>query len=345
MKRGQSIALVTLATLVGSAGLAAADTELRMATLAPTGSRWEKTLSEGGATIEKETGGRVKLKYYADAGQGDERDYIRKINQGQLDGAAVTSVGLAMIDESIRVLELPMMFESEEELDYVRGKMWKYFQTKFDKKGFMLGEEGDVGWVYFLSKKKVESLADLKNQKVWMWGDDQVVKETFKVLGISGVPLGVPEVDANLTSGKINACYGPPLAAMTLGWANKVKYMTSMPMSYAIGATVIKKDALKNISKDDLKKVQKVTKKVAKNLRKAVRKDNKSSEKQMKRKGVTITNVKADMIADFQTAAETVWKNLVGKVYSQDELDMVLKHRDEYRAKKGKKAASAAATK
>ena len=340
MKRGQSIALVTLATLIGSAGIAAADSvEIRMATLAPSGSRWEKTLSEAGATIEKQTDGRVKVKYYADAGQGDERDYIRKINQGQLDGAAVTSVGLAMIDESIRVLELPMMFESEAELDYVRGKMWKHFQKKFEKKGFQLGEPGDVGWVYFLSKKKVESLADLKNQKVWMWGDDQVVKETFKVLGVSGVPLGVPEVDANLTSGKINACYGPPLAAMVLGWANKVKYMTSMPMSYAIGATIIKLDALKNISKDDLKTVLKVTKKSAKSLRKSVRKDNKNSEKQMKRKGVTITTVKADMVADFTTAAEQVWKNLAGKVYSQDELDQVLKHRADYRAKNKKTAA------
>jgi TRAP-type transport system periplasmic protein len=340
MKRGQSIALVTLATLIGSAGIAAADSvEIRMATLAPTGSRWEKTLSEGGVKIEKATEGRVTVKYYADAGQGDERDYIRKINQGQLDGAAVTSVGLAMIDESIRVLELPMMFESEAELDYVRGKMWKHFQKKFEKKGFQLGEPGDVGWVYFLSKKKVESLADLKNQKVWMWGDDQVVKETFKVLGVSGVPLGVPEVDANLTSGKINACYGPPLAAMVLGWANKVKYMTSMPMSYAIGATVIKLDALKGISKEDLKTVLKVTKKSAKDLRKAVRKDNKNSEKQMKRKGVTITTVKADMVADFTTAAEQVWKNLVGKVYSQDELDQVLKHREDFRNKNKKTAA------
>ena len=337
MNRIVSLTLTALVGVASTAELAAAQSkvELRMATLAPSGSRWEKTLSEGGEKVKKATDGRVSIKYYADAGQGDERDYIRKINQGQLDGAAVTSVGLAMIDESIRVLELPMMFESVEELDYVRGKMWKYFQKKFEKKGFQLGEEGDVGWVYFLSKNKVSTLADLKGQKVWMWGDDEVVQETFKVLGISGVPLGVPEVDANLTSGKINAAYGPPLAAMTLGWANKVKYMTSMPMSYAIGATVIRLDALKSVSKDDMKKVEKVTKQVSKKLRKNVRKDNKSAEKQMQRKGVQVTNVDAAMVADFKTASEKVWKNLVGKVYSQEELDMVLKHRADYRAKKG----------
>jgi len=338
MTRNVLITLAALAGLAGGARVAAADNvELRMATLAPTGSRWEKTLTDGGNQIGKATENRVTVKYYADAGQGDERDYIRKINAGQLDGAAVTSVGLAMIDPSIKVLELPMMFDTVDEMDYVRKKMWKHFQKKFEKKGFQLGEPGDVGWVYFLSKNKVAKLSDLKNQKLWMWGDDDVVKAMYRKLGVSGVPLGVPEVEANLTAGKINACYGPPLAAMTLGWTPpKIKYMTSMPMAYSIGATVIKLDALKKMSADDFKKVEKITKKVSKSLMKAVRKDNTESEKQMKRKGVTVVQTPADMISEFRTAAEAVWKELAGKIYSQQELDDVLKYRDEYRAKSKK---------
>ena len=146
-----------------------------------------------------------RLKYFEGGQQGDERDFVRKIKLGQLDGAAVTAVGLSMIDESIRVLELPMMFETVEELDYVADKMWPYFQKKFEKKGFKLNDRGEVGWIYFLSKNKVESLADLKGQKLWMWGDDQLVGAMFKKLGLNGVPLGVPEVDAGLTSGRINA--------------------------------------------------------------------------------------------------------------------------------------------
>jgi TRAP-type C4-dicarboxylate transport system substrate-binding protein len=329
---------MALAGLGGSASVAAADNvELRMATLAPTGSRWEKTLSDGGTQIATKTSDRVTVKYFADGGQGDEVDYIRKINAGQLDGAAVTTTGLAMIDPSIKVLELPMMFETVEEMDYVRKKMWKHFQKKFEKKGFQLGEAGDVGWIFFLSKNKVESLADLKNQKVWRWGDDDVVKEMYKQLGLTGVPLGVPEVEGNLTGGKINACYGPPLAAMTLGWTPpKVKYITSMPMAYGIGATVIKLDAIKNVSKDDLKAIDKIQKSVAKKLKKAVRKDNDASLKQMKRKGVKEVTVSEDMVKEFAKAAEATWKALAGKLYTQDELDDVLKYRDEYRAKAAK---------
>ncbi len=329
-----STATFSALVLASLAAPALADVELRMATLAPTGSRWEKVLSEGGDKVKVATDGRVTIKYYADAGQGDERDYIRKINAGQLDGAAVTSVGLSMIDASIKVLELPMMFESIEEMEYVRKKMWPYFQKKFKKKGYQLNDPGDIGWVYFLSKDKVETMADLKALKVWRWSDDDVVKAMYKKLGVTkDVSLGVPEVEANLTSGKINACYGPPLAAMTLGWASKVKYMTSMPMAYSIGATLIKLDALKGVDAADLKKINKITKSAGKKLMKAVRKDNEGSLKQMKQKGIKVIETPADMVSEFRTTAEKVWKDLVGTLYTQKELDKVLKHRDDFRKK------------
>src|SRR6185369_11901336 len=201
-----SIAAVGALALATAKPAAAGDTEIRLATLAPSGSPWMEVLNKAQAEIKEKTGGRVTLKYYEGGQQGDERDFVRKIGLGQLDGAAITSIGLAMIDESIRVLELPMMFQSAEELDYVADKMWPYFQKKFEKKGYKLNDRGEVGWVYFMSKNKVESLADLKNAKVWQWGDDQIVAAMYRKLNISGVPLGVPEVDAGLTSGKINAC-------------------------------------------------------------------------------------------------------------------------------------------
>src|SRR3954465_14306985 len=159
------IGLVLLACLVAWSHSAAAE-EMRIATLAPSGSPWMEALEKAAAEIAEKTDKRVTVKYFPGGQQGDERDFVRKIKLGQLDGAAVTSIGLAMIDESIRVLELPMMFNTAEEMDYVADKMWPYFQKKFEKKGFKLNDRGEVGWIYFLSKAKVESLADLKGQKI-----------------------------------------------------------------------------------------------------------------------------------------------------------------------------------
>jgi TRAP-type C4-dicarboxylate transport system substrate-binding protein len=319
---------------LGAGRAARADNaELRIATLAPSGSPWMEVLDKAANEIKEKTGGRVTLKYFEGGQQGDERDFVRKIKLGQLDGAAVTAVGLSMIDESIRVLELPTMFQTVEELDYVADKLWPYFQKKFEKKGFRLQDRGEVGWIYFLSKKKVEKLADLRDQKLWIWGDDQLVGSMFKKLGLNGVPLGVPEVDGNLTSGKIDACYGSPLAAVALQWYSKVKYMTSMPSSFAIGATVVSLESLKKLSADDAKAVEDISRANAKKLRRVIRKANEDAKGTMSRKGVTVVQTPIAMVDEITKKSSEMWNELAGKIYSKEELKMVLDARDEYRAK------------
>src|SRR5262245_60800394 len=325
------LSVAAVAALASAQPARAENVEIRLATLAPSGSPWMEVLGKAQAEIKEKTGGRVSMKYYEGGQQGDERDFVRKIGLGQLDGAAVTSIGLAMIDESIRVLELPMMFDSIDEMDYVADKMWPYFQKKFEKKGYKLTDRGEIGWIYFLSKDKIESLADLKNAKVWQWGDDQIVAAMYRKLNISGVPLGVPEVDAALTSGRINACYGSPLAAVALQWNTKIKYRTSMPMSYGLGATVMSMEAFKKHSDEDQKTMLKLTNKMGAKVRVGVRKDNKDAQKQMLQKGVKVVNTPAAMVDEFTKASQEVWKELVGKVYSQAELDMVLKYRAKHK--------------
>jgi TRAP-type C4-dicarboxylate transport system substrate-binding protein len=292
-----------------------------------------KILDKGAAKVSDKTAQRVTLKWYPGGVQGDERDFVRKMNLGQLDGAAVTSVGLSMIDESIRVLELPRMFASIEEMDYVADKMWPYFVKKFEAKGYRLTDRGEIGWIYFFSKAEVKSVDSLKTMKLWQWGDDSIVGAVYKKLGLNGVPLGVPEVDSALQTGRIDGCYGSQLTTVALQWNTKIKFQTEMPMSYGIGATVMKVDTIKKLSAEDQKILADLSAKMGKDIRKGVRQDNVQAGKQMVAKGMKITPTPATMVAAFDKAAQEVWDSLAGKVYSKDELAMVLKYRDAYRAK------------
>jgi TRAP-type transport system periplasmic protein len=229
-----------------------------------------------------------------------------------------------------------MMFQTAEEVDYVADKMWPYFQKKFEKKGFKLHERGEVGWIYFMSKTKVATLADLKSLKIWQWGDDKLVGAMFTKIGLNGVKLGVPEVDPSLTSGRINACYGSPLASVALQWYSKIKFMTTMPMSFAIGATVVSLDSLKKLSAEDAKAVEEIGRSSAKKLRKTIRRANEDAKATMTKKGITVVETPAAMVDEFTKLALTVHGELTNKIYSKDELDMVIKYRDEYRAKNKK---------
>ena len=229
------------------------------------------------------------------------------------------------------------MFRNVEEMDYVRKKMWPTFKTRFAKKGYHLGEPGDVGFLYFYSNVPVKAMSDLSKAKVWLWGQDKIVKSMFKKLGVNGVPMGPPDVLPALNTGKISACYGSPLAMVVMQWYTKVKYATSMPMAYGMGATVFKAAAWDAMSAEDKATAEKVLKIQAQKLRKAVRKDNARALKTISHAGVQVIESPAAMIADFEAKSQATWNELAGSVYSKADLDKVIKYRDEFRTKNAAK--------
>ena len=331
------IGLVALGCLVAWSASAAAE-EMRIATLAPSGSPWMVALEKAAAETAEKTDQRVTVKYYPGGQQGDERDFVRKIRLGQLDGAAVTSMGLAMIDSSILVLQLPMLFANEDEVDYVAGKMWPYFQKKFEKQGFRLGERGEVGWIYFFSKNKVRTMDDLRAQKLWTMAEADLAGNILGKLKLSGVPLGVAEVDAALTSGRINATFSSPLGAIALQWYTKLNFMTSMPITFAIGATVYSLEAQKRISVADQKEIEALSRRNQKKARSVIRKANEDAKKTLAKKGIVTVEPAKEMVDEMTAAAAGVQAEMLGKVYSKDELDTAIRYRDEYRAKQAKPA-------
>ena len=56
---------------------------------------------------------------------------------------------------------------------------------------------------------------------------------------LHGVPMGVPDVLPQLSTGAIDSFFGSPLSTLALQWGTHAKYMTSMVISQATGATVI----------------------------------------------------------------------------------------------------------
>ena len=114
---------------------------LKIATLSPDGSGWMKMLRKHGKAIEERTAGAVKLKFYPGGVMGDDKAVLRKMRVGQLHGAVLTSGGLSQVYPDINLYGLPMMFESDAEIDHVRStldeqRMAGLGQNKFVGFGF-----------------------------------------------------------------------------------------------------------------------------------------------------------------------------------------------------------------
>jgi hypothetical protein len=119
---GALAACVAFLLLLPASAPLAAQT-LKMATLAPQGSIWDLAIRSMGERWTRDTAGRVQLRVYAGGVAGDESDALRKVRAGQFQGLAITVAGLTEIDTAFNVFQIPMYFESFEELDYVLGEL------------------------------------------------------------------------------------------------------------------------------------------------------------------------------------------------------------------------------
>ncbi len=291
---------------------------IKIASLAPEGSSWMKLFHEWGSDIEKKSGGKLKVKFFAGGVAGDERDVVRKMKLGQLQGAAVTAVGLGLIQPEVRLLELPFLIKTYGELDHVRQTLDGEIRKKFEDKGYVLLGWGDVGPVHIFSQTPLRSKADLMATKVWAWMDDPIVKALFEQVHLPGVPMGVPDVLPALQTGMINACYGSPLSTLALQWQSKVKYVTSMIISQSVGASVMTKQAWDGLGPDLQKIVADESKVLEAKLLKTVRDDNETALAKMKAQGIQVIETPPEVVHEFETQAKTVGTTLEGKVYSHD---------------------------
>ena len=96
---------------------------IKLATVVPEGSVWDRNLKQMAEEWKQATGGRVTVTVFGGGSQGDEATVLRKMRLDALQAAAFTAVGLGSIDAAFNVFDMPFFFESYDELNYVTAKL------------------------------------------------------------------------------------------------------------------------------------------------------------------------------------------------------------------------------
>jgi TRAP-type transport system periplasmic protein len=330
--------MMTMLIMAIAAGLYAADAKytIKFASVAPDGSTWMNVMNEFNDEVLAKTNNEVGFKFYAGGVMGDEKDVKRKMVSGQLHGGGFTSQGLGEIVKEVRLLNLPLLFKDYNDIDYVTKKMSPYFEAEFAKKGFTVLGWPEVGFVYIYTKQKVESIDDLRKVKMWIWGDDVLVGTLFKNVGIVPTPLSLMDVMQSLQTGLIEGVYCSSLSCIAMQWNTKVKYMLDMKVANVPGGILVTNAMWNKIPAKYRPIIKDLAKKYFDKLTKLSRKENDDALVVLKKQGIVFTTIKndADMKA-FEDISVKSAKDLVGKFYTQAQLDELMKYLAE--AKKAKK--------
>lgn len=251
-------AIAIFAVLLGGSTVALAATQIKIATLAPQNSQWATDFTAGAAEIKERTEGRVILKFYWGGAQGATAKVLQKMKIGQLHGGTFSPTDFQKQFPELNLYGLPFVFQSEDEVNYVRSFLDPQLEERFEELGYVSFGFASGGFAIIMSNEPVRGHADLKGKKIWLPEGDLISFEAMKALQLTPYPSSLTNVLTGLQTGLIDVVAIPPAVAVALQWHTKVKYVTRVPVLYVMGFMGIQKKAFARLDPADQEVVREV---------------------------------------------------------------------------------------
>ena len=340
MKRLGVPLIIAVAAIVGMSGYfdsASAQrrraNKVKLGTIAPKNSIYHEVLMRMRQSWREISAGAVDLTIYPGGVAGDEVTMLRKMRAGQMQAALISGSGMSFLDEGISALQVPLMFESVEEFDYVRGKMAPSLELRLKAKGFTVLAWGDAGWAYFFAVREFRTPAELRAMKLYTSkGDDEMLR-LFSEFGFRAVPLDLTELQANLETGLVEVFAVPPLVAAGYQWFASAPNMLDLRFIPIVGSVLIANDAWERIPADQRSLMRESAVEAASEIEAVVRRQERDVVSEMQRYGLRVIETDANLIAEWNREMEQAYPGLRGRYAPAELMDEVLRRRDEFRAR------------
>jgi TRAP-type C4-dicarboxylate transport system substrate-binding protein len=304
---GRVVQVICAAILLFSA-TAHADVTLKIATIAPDGTRWMTLMRAAAKEVKQRTDARVRFKFYPGGVMGTESSVMRKIRIGQLHGGAFTGGGLSVAYPDIKIYALPMLFANFDEVDYVRARMDKVFEAGLEEAGFVNFGIVEGGFAMFMGSKPIKNSTNLRDEKSWVPEGDAIAYAAYKALGISPVVLPLTDVLTGMQTGLISTVVASPLAAVALQWHTQIKYVADVPMSYVTGILAINKRAFNRIEPADQVLVRQVLEATFDRINASNRVDDSAARAALVEQGVKFLRPSDDAIEEWRNASRQAFE-------------------------------------
>ncbi|MBX2813636.1 MAG: TRAP transporter substrate-binding protein DctP [Myxococcales bacterium] len=308
---------------------------IKLGTLAPRGSKWFQSLDKMGRRWKQASKGQVQLKIYPGGIAGDEDDVIRKMRIGQLHAATLTNIGLGSIDRSTIGLQIPMMFRSYEELDYVRDRIGPKLASELEKRGFVVLDWGDAGWVHFFSKQKAITPEEFRKQKLYVWSGDPQSEAAWRAGGFNVVPTANSDVLQGLQTGRLESFAIVPLYALASQWFALAPNMLALKWAPLSGATVVSKQLWAKLDPELQAQLKTITVEESRASREEIRGLGHEALKAMVDRGLKVYDPDEATIKAWRVIAQEAYPAIKGKVVPAPVFEEIQQLLSEYRSSQG----------
>ena len=239
-----SAAVCAVLLVIAERGAGAQDRiQMKIATVAPEGTPWEKQLKQFKRYVEEGSQGRIQVKMFMGGSLGGEKALVRRTSQGTIQVFGGSAAALGSLVPELDVIESPYLFDTVEQADRALDAPATRTQvgSLLTKRGFMFGfwaENGFRSW--YTKTKQIRVPADLQGLRMRSQ-ESPVHLETYRAFGASPVPIDVTNVLTSLQTGVVDGFDNTPLFTFATSWYQAAHQLTLSQHCYQPGVIVYSK--------------------------------------------------------------------------------------------------------
>ncbi len=304
-----SAVLCTTAVLATGGDAGAQETiDVKVATVAPEGTPWEKQLRQFKRYLTEETNGRVRVKMFMGGSLGGEKALVRRTSQGGIQVFGGSTAALGSLVPELNVIEAPYLFSSTAEADRALDKdaVIQQVSSAVEARGFKFGfwaENGFRSW--FTREKEIRAPADLRGLR--MRSQEALVHlQTYRGLGATPVPIDVTNVLTSLQTGAVDGFDNTPLFAFATSWYQAAHHLNLSEHSYQPGIIVYSKRWFDGLPDDIKSKLTNVPRNLVTQGRQSVRRMDPILIRNLERYGIQVHRPSASERSAFAQATRNV---------------------------------------
>jgi TRAP-type C4-dicarboxylate transport system substrate-binding protein len=239
---------------------------LKMAANVPAGSPWDLGLRNLAAEFDRVSGGQVKIAFPQSAHVSSEPDIIQKMRYG-IDGALLTTYGLAELYPDSLALSMPSLIRNDSEFDAVLAAVTPLIKSKLGDRYVVLALSKG-GWIRYFSRSPIVYPTDLTRLRISIDASDEKIIELLQNAGARAIAGTTADFLLRINSNAVDATFESPIYIASL-WSQlrgKIVYMSSFKVAPFVGAIVFNKASWERVPVDLRPRLEQVTNDMVKRI-------------------------------------------------------------------------------
>jgi tripartite ATP-independent transporter DctP family solute receptor len=255
MNRKSFLAVIAAMVMLGTAGLAHAQTKLRFSHAGPETASQHLAALEFAKMVKERSKGALEVQVYPSSQLGNDATVIGGVRGGTIDIMMAGSVNFAGLAPRIGALDLPFLFRSPEHaFKVLDGPVGAGLMKDLDSHSLKGLGWFQVGFRCITTKSRaVRTPDDVKGLKIRVPPNPSLI-QAFKLMGANPVPLPLGELYQALESGAVDSQEHPISITYAAKFYEVQKHLTMSRHAYTAMPVVMNKAKFDGLA-PDLQKV------------------------------------------------------------------------------------------